>query len=148
MNFGPLEFGALLRRQESREESAASDRAAVSVYEAIIDRAPARGRPVRVRVQPAWRPVVLVLSAHQPVYWRIEAAPGADLRAILLAGSAGSRVTGAGQIPVSSIGGFYAFKRGSMEFRHLEHEVRRCTGRAIGNFHCSYAEEVFEVGLD
>src|ERR1043165_1445982 len=148
MNFGPLEFGALLRRQESRGDGATEDRAPVSVYEAIIDRAPAAGQPVRVRVQPAWRPVVLVLSAHQPVHWRIEAAPGADLRAILLAGGAGSRVTGAAQIPVRSIGGFFCFKRGSMEFRHLEREVRRCTGRAIGNFHCSYAEEVFEVGLD
>jgi len=86
MNFGPLELGAYLRRQESREEDSAEVRAArdasprghstssrlgilsgrddltplvrdtrldaVSVYEAIIDRAPGRADPVRVRVQP------------------------------------------------------------------------------------------------
>ena len=121
---------------------------AVSVYEAIIDRAPGRGDPVRVRVQAAWRPVVLVLSSHQGVQWQIEAAPGADVRAVLLAGSGDSRVAGTLEIPVSSIGGFYAFKRGSHEFRHLEREVLRCTGCAIEHFHRTYAEEHFEVGLD
>jgi hypothetical protein len=174
MNFGPLEFGAHLRRQESYEEDSAEVRAArdaaprpdpahhrlavgamrdarpepVSVYEAIIDRAPGRGDPVRVRVQPAWRPVVLVLSSHQPVDWRIEAAPGVDLRAVLLAGSGDSSVSGAPGIPVSSIGGFYAFKPGSLEFRHLELEVQRCTGCAVEHFHRTYAEGHFEVGLE
>jgi len=182
MNFGPLEFGAYLRRQESREEDSAEVRAAreaaprpapesqrlavlsgpheltpllhaaqldaVSVYEAIIDRGPGRGDPVRVRVQPAWRPVVLVLSSHQPVQWQIEAAPGADLRAVLLAGSGESRVSGAPRIPVRSIGGFYAFKRGSPEFSHLEREVQRCTGCAIDHFFGMYAEDHFDVGLD
>jgi hypothetical protein len=182
MNFGPLELGAYLRRQESREEDSAEVRAArdasprghstssrlgilsgrddltplvrdtrldaVSVYEAIIDRAPGRADPVRVRVQPAWRPVVLVLSSHHPVEWQIEAQAGADLRAVLLAGSGESRVTGAPGIPVSSIGGFYAFKQGSLEFRHLEQEVLRCTGCAIEHFFGMYAEDHFDVGLD
>ena len=181
MNYGPLEYGAWLRRQESREEDSAEVRAAreasprpvvegnqlaviagsdelkplqnsrgdaVSVYEAILDRAADRGDPVRVRVQPAWRPVVLVLSSHQPVHWQIEADPGADLRAILLAGSGESHVSGAQRIPVSSMGGFYAFKLGSLEFRHLEQEVLRCTGCAIEHFFGMYAEDHFDVGLD
>lgn len=181
MNFGPLELGAYLRRQEAREQGsgemlaageavpltdADSDRLAVlsgpeeltpllrdgrteavSVYEAIIDRAPDRAGPVRVRVQPAWRPLVLVLSSHQPVEWQIEAAPGSDLRAVLLAGSGESQVSGVPQIPVSSLGGFYAFKCGSLEFRHLEREVLRCTGCVIEHFHGTYAEEHFDIGL-
>lgn len=181
MNYGPLEFGAYLRRMESREEDSAEVRAgrdaaprletgtnrlavlsgprqltplerdarvnAVSVYEAIVDRAPGRGDPVRVRVQPAWRPVVLVLSSHHPVQWQVEAAPDADLRAVLLAGSGESRVSGA-DVLVSAIGGFYAFKSGSLEYRHLEREVLRCTGCAIEHFYRSYAEEQFDVGLD
>ncbi len=182
MNYGPLEFGAYLRRMESREDDSAEVRAAreaaprpeleanrlavvsgpseltplapdaplaaVSVYEAIVDRAPGRGDPVRVRVQPAWRPVVLVLSSHQPVSWQIEATPEVDLRAVLLAGSGESRVSGAPPVPVSSIGGFYAFKRGSLEFRHLEREVLRCTGCTIEHFYGAYAEEQFDVGMD
>ena len=182
MNYGPLEFGAWLRRQETRDDDSAEMRAAreaapqpiaeghrlpvpsgapgltpplhnargdaVSVYEAILDRAQDRGDPVRVRVQPAWRPVVLVLSSHQPVQWQIEADPDADLRAILLAGSGDSRVTGAQRIPVSAMGRFYAFKLGSREFRHLEQEVLRCTGCAIEHFFGMYAEDQFDVGLD
>ena len=182
MNYGPLEFGAWLRRQDSREGDTAEVRAAreaapqsvaesnrlavisgpdeltpllrnargdaVSVYEAILDRAQERDDPVRVRVQPAWRPVVLVLSSHQPVSWKIEAEPGVDLRAVLLAGSGDSQVTGTDSVPVSSIGGFYAFKQGSLEYRHLEREVLRCTGCAIEHFYGAYAEEHFNVGLD
>jgi hypothetical protein len=182
MNFGPLEFGAYLRRQESRDEDRAGSRVvpeaspppdpagqgisvlsgpheltplmrdgradAVSVYEAIVDRAPGCGDPIQVRVQPAWRPVVLVLSAHHPVQWQIEIVPGADLRAVLLAGSDDSQVVGALPIPVSSIGRFYAFKSGSQEFRHLEREVLRSTGCAIEHFHRTYADGHFDVGLD
>lgn len=182
MNYGPLEFGAWLRRQQSREGDSAEVHAAreaapqsvadgnrlavisakdqrapglrnargdaVSVYEAILDRAQDRDDPVRVRVQPAWRPVVLVLSSHQPVSWKVEAEPGVDLRAVLLAGSGDSQVSGTGAIPVRSIGGYYAFKHGSLEFRHLEREVLRCTGCAIEHFYGAYAEEHFDVGLD
>ncbi len=122
---------------------------AVSVYEAIVDRAPGhRASPVRVRVQRAWRPIVLVLSSHQPVCWQIEPAEGVDLRAVLLAGSGESRVAGAPQVPVTSIGGFYAFKSGSLEFQHLEREVRRFTGCSIEHFYGAYAEDQFEVGMD
>jgi hypothetical protein len=182
MNYGPLEFGAWLRRRDANHAESAEVRAAreaaprpvvdgdrlsviaargqlapllqnargdaVSVYEAILDRAQDRSDPVRVRVQPAWRPVVLVLSSHQPVHWQIQADPGVDLRAILLAGSGESQVTGAQRIPVSSMGGFYAFKLGSLEFRHLEQEVLRCTGCAIQHFFGMYAEDQFDVGLD
>jgi hypothetical protein len=82
------------------------------------------------------------------VQWRIEAGPGADLRAILLAGSGESRVTGVERIPVNSMGGYYAFKPGSTEFRHLEQEVLRCTGCSIEHFFGMYAEDHFDVGLD
>jgi hypothetical protein len=180
MNFGPLEFGAWLRRLEAREEDSgavctpdavprpvtethgiavisgpaepvplrAARGDAVSVYEAILDRAEDRADPVRVRVQPAWRPVVLVLSSHLPVCWQIEAAAGADLRGIVLAGSGESRVTGASAVPVGSLGGIFAFKRGSAEFQLLEREVLRCTGCSIEHFHGTYAEDHFDVGLD
>ena len=47
---------------------------------------------------------------------------------------------------VTSIGGFYAFKRGSAEFKHLEKEVRRCTGRGIDRFQSEYAGHRFVIG--
>jgi hypothetical protein len=124
---------------------------AVSVYEAVAMCAPCAPRghgPVRVLVRAALRPVVLVLSSHQTVAWELELAPGATVAAVLLSGYGESTVAGADDALVSSIGGFYAFKRGSAEFKHLEQEVLRCTGRTIENFQSVYAGNTFEVGGD
>ena len=74
-----------------------------------------------------------MLSSHQTVHWELTLAPGATLRAVLLSGYGESTVAGAGDALVTSIGGFYAFKQGSAEFKHLESEVMRCTGRAHRN---------------
>jgi hypothetical protein len=124
---------------------------AVSVYEAVAMRAPSMPRrhgPVRVAIRRTARPVVLVLSAHQTVDWQLEVAPDAELQAVLVSGYGESTVAGAGSAMVTSIGGFYAFKRGSTEFRHLEDEVLRCTGRNIENFQSVYAGHSFEIGGD
>jgi hypothetical protein len=122
---------------------------AVSVYEAVAMRAPSMPQqpgPVRVLLRRTARPVVLVLSSHQTVEWQLEVEPQAALEAVLLSGYGESTVTGAGAAQVTSIGGFYAFKRGSAEFRHLEDEVLRCTGRNIENFQSMYAGHTFEIG--
>jgi hypothetical protein len=124
---------------------------AVSVYEAVAMRvpcAPPTCGPVKVLVRAARRPVVLVLSSHQAVAWELELAPGARLAAVLISGYGASTVAGAGDTQVSSIGGFYAFKRGSAEFKHLESEVLRCTGRHIEVFQSVYAGNSFEVGVE
>ncbi len=120
----------------------------VSVYEAVaVGTAGTRAVPesVRVAVQVTQRPLVLVLSSHQAVHWQLTLAPDVDLRAALLAGGGDSRVSGAGLVPISSIGGFYAFKRGSEEFQHLEREVLRCIGRKIGSFQSAYATQSFDI---
>jgi hypothetical protein len=122
---------------------------AVCVYEAVAVRtplAPHAEEPVSVVVRETSRPVVLVLSSHQTVRWEIALEPGAALSAVLLSGYGESTVVGAGGAPVASIGGFYAFKRGSAEFKHLETEVRRCTGRNIERFQSEYAGRSFVIG--
>jgi hypothetical protein len=122
---------------------------AVSVYEAVAVRAPYApepSEPVRVVVRQSKRSVVLVLSSHQAVQWQISLERGACLEAVLLSGYGESMVTGAGDALVTSIGGFYAFKRGSAEFKHLEKEVRRCTGRGIDRFQSEYAGHRFVIG--
>jgi hypothetical protein len=122
---------------------------AVCVYEAVAVRAPYApepSEPVRVVVRQPKRPVVLVLSSHQTVSWEISLDPGANLEAVLLSGYGESTVTGSGDALVASIGGFYAFKRGSAEFKHLEKEVRRCTGRTIERFQSEYAGHRFVIG--
>jgi len=124
---------------------------AVSVYEALAMGAASSRHPqgvIKVVVRPAVRPLVLVLSAHQAVEWKLEILPLADVKAVLLSGYGPSTVTGAGHAQIASIGGFYAFKRGSAEFKHLEQEVMRCTGRGIERFQSVYAGHSFEVGID
>ena len=121
---------------------------AVSVYEAVAMHTrdtPGAASPVGVLVRSTRRPVVLVLSAHQTVQWEVTVAPGAVLSAVLLAGYGESTVAGAGSALLASIGGFYAFKRGSPEFKHLECEVMRCTGRHIDTFQSVYAGHSFEI---
>ena len=120
----------------------------VGVYEAIAGVVGEQGReadPVRVLVSPAFRPIVLVLSAHRPIAWQIELSPGANLLAVLIAGCGESRVAGVEESLVSSIGGFYAFRPGTLEYKHLEREILRCTGRGIQHFHSVYAGDTFEI---
>jgi hypothetical protein len=124
---------------------------AVTVFEAIVTRTatlPRVGKPVRVSIGESHLPVVLVLSSHQPVSWRLELASGARLLAVLLAGFGESRVSGAGDALITSMGGYYAFRRGSREFQHLEDEVLRATGCVIGRFENALAAGEFRVGND
>jgi hypothetical protein len=117
----------------------------VHVYEAITTRTDAASdEPVRVAVRSV-HSVVLVLSSHQPVTWRIERLPCTSLEAVLIAGCGRSRVFGAGDATVTSLGGFYAFRRGSGEFRQLEDHVQRLTGRGIARFRSAYSSARFEA---
>jgi len=91
-------------------------------------------KPLHVAVSSNLRPVVLVLSAHLPLCWHIDVASGAQLQAVLLAGSGDMQVQGTGEALVTSIGGYYAFRPGSDAYRHLEQEVLRTTGATIERF--------------
>jgi|SRR5688572_2475813 len=118
----------------------------VHVYEAITTRTDAASatEPVNVRVSSV-HSVVLVLSSHQAITWRIERTAGTSLEAVLIAGCGHSRVLGAGDATIASLGGFYAFRRGSGEFRHLEDHVRRLTGRGIARFDSACSAAKFDA---
>lgn len=121
----------------------------VHVYEAIVTRTspPSPDEPVRVQVKSP-HSVVLVLSSHQPIDWQIERVADTRLEAVLVAGCGQSQVQGAGDAPVASIGGFYAFRRGSGEFRHLEDQVKRLTGRMVARFRCVYSSAHFDATFE
>src|SRR5690349_4349881 len=95
----------------------------VRVYEAVAMNPPSDPRApgaVRVALRATGQPVALVLSSHQAVDWRVALAPDVELAAVLLSGWGSSTVEGVAAGAVHRIGGFYAFKRGSLEYRHLE----------------------------
>ena len=123
--------------------------AAVRVYEAVAMNPPSDPRApgvVSVALRATGQPIALVLSSHQPVDWRVALAPDVELSAVLLSGWGKSTVDGVAEGAVYRIGGFYAFRRGSLEYKHLESEVRRCTGRAIAHFETRYAGTNFDIG--
>jgi hypothetical protein len=168
MNYGPLEFAAYLRRNMDDEPATVkAARAAapggarpnrltivsgrhivpgeVTVCEIIAARTAQAPEFFDLLVRPAPGCLVLVLSSHEAVNWRLALMRGVTLDAILLAGRGGSTVTGAGDTPVSGIGGYYAFRQGTAEFRHLESQVRVCTGHAIGEFRGFHAANSFDL---
>jgi hypothetical protein len=109
----------------------------LNVYEAVAMNPPAPPRApgvISVAVETTAHPMVLVLSSHQTTEWRLSIAAEADVRALLISGFGQSSVTGAVAVAVHRIGGFYAFRRGSAEYRHLQSEVLRCTGQGIELF--------------
>ncbi len=149
MTYGPLEFAAYLARSGATSLTPVAGAAqveAVCVFEAVAVHSPRSPRgPVGIVVREAPRAVVLALSSHRAVSWRIRREPGALLLAVLVSGHGESTVSGAGDAPIALIGGFYAFKPGSADFRHLESEVMCCTGYRMGSFQSVYAGGSFEI---
>lgn len=110
-----------------------------------VDRPRVAG-PIDVTVMRTSYPVVLVLTSYEPVNWRIQLAPGAQLGAVLLFGYYESSVVGQGDAKVHRGGRLYAYRRPSGEFDQLNREVVRLTGQEVGGFQGAYSTTSFSVG--
>lgn len=99
---------------------------------------------VRVNVQPASTPVVLVLSSYEPVRWVIQNS-GRKISAVLLSGYSESEALGAGNVPVLKIGATSAYKMESTEYERLKRDVRRYVSNPVRSFQGSYAGQEFSV---
>lgn len=108
--------------------------------------ASARTGTVQVRVSRGSRPVILVLSAYEPVRWVITVAPGAKLAAVLTSSYSPAEVIGAGNARIYNIGQHYAYKRSGENFASLDAETARWTGKRIGVFQGAYTGSAFSVG--
>lgn len=125
----------------------------VGVYEADGDRArhsrgpgqPRQAGTVRVMVK-AGKPVILVLTAYEPVNWIIQAEPGATIAAVLHGGYHQGNVYGADTARQHYMGRIHTYRRGGSEFSELDREVRSLTGKGIGRFQGSYRAGHFRVG--
>lgn len=101
---------------------------------------------VEVNIRRSSKPIVLVLSAYEPVQWKLKLAPGAQLRTVLVSGYYPSQVTGAGGARTVVIGSDYAYKLGSAEYNRLNQQVMMWTGRTIDVFQGLYEGASFSVG--
>jgi len=101
---------------------------------------------VRVSVRRSSKPIVLVLSSYEPVRWMVLPEPGARISAILLSSYYQSQVIGASSARTVMLGRGYAYQRESSEYRSLENEVFRLTGKRISLFQGRYEGSEFSVG--
>lgn len=106
---------------------------------------PRRPGTVRVMVK-AGKPVLLVLSAYEPVNWVIQPEAGARVAGVLVSGYHPGNVYGANGAHQHRIGSTYAYRRQGNEYRTLDAEVRALTGKGIGHFQGSYRGSFFRVG--
>ncbi|MES2251941.1 MAG: hypothetical protein V4645_32065 [Pseudomonadota bacterium] len=99
---------------------------------------------VRVNVQPASTPLVLVLSSYEPVRWVVQNS-GRKISAILLSGYHESEALGTAGVPILKIGSTYAYKMDSAEYEKLKRDVGRYVSNPVRSFQGSYAGQDFSV---
>jgi len=115
---------------------------AVGVYE-TKDRSPAG---ISVIVKRSDRPIVLMLSAYEPVRWNLIKESGANLAAIIATGYNLPQVTGAGATRTLIKRGSYAYHKNGPEYAALNSDAMMWTGKPISKFQGTYGGTVFVVG--
>lgn len=114
---------------------------AVGVYE-TKDRSPAG---ISVIVKKSSQPLVLMLSAYEPVKWNIIKEPGANLVAIIASGYNLPEVTGAGATKTIIKRGSYAYQPSGSGYEALSNDAIMWTGKPISKFQGTYGGTVFVV---
>lgn len=101
---------------------------------------------VEVRIRRSDKPLVLVLSSYEAVRWQLVTEPGARLAGIFVSGYKQSSVVGAGSTRVVSMGQKFAYAMNGKEFRDLDDDFYRLTGRHISLLQGRYEGNAFSVG--
>ncbi|WP_029147038.1 PQQ-binding-like beta-propeller repeat protein [Methylophilus sp. 5] len=115
---------------------------AVGVYEAK-DRS---SSGVNVMIKKSDQPIVLMLSAYEPVRWNLTKEPGANLVAVIASGYHLPEVTGAGAAKTVIKRGEYAYQQNGAGYAALNNEAMLWTGKPISKFQGIYGGTVFIVG--
>lgn len=115
---------------------------AVGVYE-TKDRSPSG---ISVIVKKSDKPLVLMLSAYEPVRWNLIKEPGANLVAVIATGYNLPEVTGAGATKTMIKRGSYAYQQNGSEYAALNNDAIMWTGKPISKFQGTYGGTVFVVG--
>lgn len=115
---------------------------AVGVYE-TKDRSPAG---INVIVKKSEEPIVLMLSAYEPVRWNLIKESGANLAAVIATGYNLPQVTGAGTTKTVIKRGNYAYQQSGSGYAALNNDAMMWTGKPISKFQGAYGGTVFVVG--
>ncbi len=115
---------------------------AIGVYE-TKDRATSG---ISVVVKKSDRPIVLMLSAYEPVRWNLIKESGANLVAIIATGNSLPEVKGAGATKTVIKRGNYAYQPSGSQYEALNNDAIMWTGKPISKFQGTYGGSVFVVG--
>lgn len=115
---------------------------AVGVYE-TKDRSPTG---ISVIVKKSDRPIVLMLSAYEPVRWNLIKEHGSNLVAIIATGYNLPQITGAGSTKTVIRQGNYAYQQSGAGYAALNNDAVMWTGKSISKFQGAYGGTVFVVG--
>ncbi len=115
---------------------------AVGVYE-TKDRSPSG---ISVIVKKSNQPIVLMLSAYEPVKWNLIKESGANLVAVIATGNSVPEVTGAGATRTVIKRGSYAYQPSGAGYAALNNDAVMWTGMPISKFQGTYGGTVFVVG--
>jgi hypothetical protein len=115
-------------------------------------------RVVPVLVKPTDKPIVLVISSYIDARWRVDAMPGAKIKAIVLAGYFEQEVEGIPEgVPLirrvyfgpnmtpTQSKYFWAYEKPSKQFDDLTAKLRDLTGLSIASFQGAYMGSAFTV---
>ena len=123
--------------------------APASVHVLAVYQSAGRRGPIDVRVGLRGRPVTLVLSAYEPVTWRIVTEPGAVISRVLVLGYHPARVEGVelGKLAFHS-GTYLSFssRRGGGDTAAMSATVARLVGRPPDSVQAYYEVESFSLG--
>lgn len=115
---------------------------AVGVYQG--KRGTGRQGTIEVTVRRSRYPMVLVMSAYEPIRWNLTFEPGAQLVGILTSGYGEQTVVGSGSVRVTNIGTEFSYSPNEMH--NLERAVFRATAKPISVFQGRYEGTAFSVG--
>lgn len=101
---------------------------------------------VEVRVRRSDKALTLVLSSYEAVRWLIITEPGVRLAGVFVSGYKQSSVIGAAPTRVITMGQKFAYSMNGKEFRELDEEFQRLTGRRISLLQGRYEGSSFSVG--
>lgn len=92
------------------------------------------------------RPLVLVLSSHQPLEWTLDVGSSTRVVLVLMSGNEASYVANAGTLRSVVIGSPSVSARDSLDYDELNRVLTRLIGKQMSAFEGSYRGSSFRVG--
>lgn len=99
---------------------------------------------INIDVQRSKMPLTLVLTSYEPITWKLNRQPGANIRQVLLSSYHPSTVEDSGKAKVVVIKAGYNYQFSGR--RPLSADIRNLTGATEGFFQGTYSGERFSVG--